>query len=191
MSSRKKSQYFRIMQAKKRKLEGNEKSVSTEKANKGQKSISVFFSAKPKPKPERSKETDAVLKRKLDLFKSCNEDKPGEIRQCRKMAKLDQDIQETACDLNEKVTEKSPKKKLTPLEQQVLEIQKNFPDTLLMVECGYRYRFFGSDAEKAGKILDIVAHPDNVGSGQLGNTSSTKNSRQIEVSYYFFELLTF
>ena len=41
-----------------------------------------------------------------------------------------------------------------------------------MVECGYRYRFFGEDAIKAGKILDIVAHEDTVGSGLLGLTAS-------------------
>jgi DNA mismatch repair protein MSH3 len=41
-----------------------------------------------------------------------------------------------------------------------------------MVECGYRYRFFGYDAEKAAKILDISAHPDSVGSGILGLTAS-------------------
>ena len=37
---------------------------------------------------------------------------------------------------------------------------------------GYRYRFFGQDAEKAAKILDIIAHPDSVGSGLLGLTAS-------------------
>ena len=37
---------------------------------------------------------------------------------------------------------------------------------------GYRYRFLGQDAEKAAKILDIIAHPDSVGSGLLGLTAS-------------------
>ena len=63
-------------------------------------------------------------------------------------------------------------KKLTPLEQQVKALKDKYPDTLLMVECGYRYRFFGKDAEKAAKVLDIVAHPDSVGSGLLGLTAS-------------------
>ena len=36
----------------------------------------------------------------------------------------------------------------------------------------YRYRFFGEDAEKAAKVLDIIAHPDSVGSGLLGLTAS-------------------
>ena len=47
----------------------------------------------------------------------------------------------------------SKKKKLTPLEQQVKAIKENHPDTLIMVEVGYRYRFFGQDAEIAAEIL--------------------------------------
>ena len=35
------------------------------------------------------------------------------------------------------------------------------PDVLLMVEVGYRYRFFGEDAETAAKILGIFAHVDH------------------------------
>ena len=39
------------------------------------------------------------------------------------------------------------KKKYTPLEKQVMEIKGQNPDVLLLVECGYRFRFFGNDAE--------------------------------------------
>ena len=35
----------------------------------------------------------------------------------------------------------------TPLESQVLKIKADHPDLLLFVECGYKYRFFGKDAE--------------------------------------------
>ncbi|XP_020577568.1 DNA mismatch repair protein MSH3 [Phalaenopsis equestris] len=49
----------------------------------------------------------------------------------------------------------------TPLEQQVLELKSQHPDVLLMVEVGYRYRFFGEDAETAARVLGIVAHPDH------------------------------
>ena len=110
MSSRKKSQYFRIMQAKKRKLEGSEKSVITEPSSKGQKSISVFFSAKPKPpkpKPERSVETEAGLKRKLNMFKSCENDKPCEVRQCNKKVKMDQEVNEFTFESNGKSGDRS------------------------------------------------------------------------------------
>lgn len=51
--------------------------------------------------------------------------------------------------------------KLTPLELQVLEVRKAFPDALLIVECGYRMRFFGDDAVAAAKVLSIYAHMDH------------------------------
>ncbi|KAK9291688.1 hypothetical protein L1049_019637 [Liquidambar formosana] len=51
--------------------------------------------------------------------------------------------------------------KHTPLEQQVVELKKKYPDVLLMVEVGYRYRFFGDDAEIAARVLGIYAHVDH------------------------------
>ena len=37
--------------------------------------------------------------------------------------------------------------KLTPLERQFVEIKKKYPDTLLLIEVGYKFRFFGEDAK--------------------------------------------
>lgn len=51
--------------------------------------------------------------------------------------------------------------KYTPLEQQVVELKARYPDVLLMVEVGYRYRFFGEDAETAAKVLGIISHVDH------------------------------
>ncbi|SPT18920.1 unnamed protein product [Triticum aestivum] len=48
----------------------------------------------------------------------------------------------------------------TPLEQQVVDLKARHPDVLLMVEVGYRFRFFGEDAAVAASVLGIVAHPD-------------------------------
>lgn len=42
----------------------------------------------------------------------------------------------------------------TPLEQQVIQLKQLHKDALLAVECGYKYRFFGEDAEvRTGKHL--------------------------------------
>ncbi|MCI4392604.1 hypothetical protein PGIGA_G00147770 [Pangasianodon gigas] len=49
----------------------------------------------------------------------------------------------------------------TPLEQQYMEIKEQYKDTILCVECGYKYRFFGEDAEIAGKELNIFCHLDH------------------------------
>lgn len=49
--------------------------------------------------------------------------------------------------------------KLTPMEKQVLEIKRKNPGTLLVVEVGYKFRFFGEDARTAAKELSIVCIP--------------------------------
>ncbi|KAK5122465.1 Mismatch repair protein msh3 [Meristemomyces frigidus] len=54
---------------------------------------------------------------------------------------------------------KKVKDKLTPMERQVLDIKRKHPDTLLVVEVGYKFRFFGEDARAAAKELSIVCIP--------------------------------
>ena len=49
--------------------------------------------------------------------------------------------------------------KLTPLEKQVIEIKRKHMDTILVVEVGYKFRFFGEDARIAAKELSIVCIP--------------------------------
>ncbi|KEH43722.1 DNA mismatch repair protein MSH3 isoform X3 [Medicago truncatula] len=51
--------------------------------------------------------------------------------------------------------------KFTPLEHQVVELKAKYPDVLLMIEVGYKYRFFGEDAENAARVLGIYAHMDH------------------------------
>ncbi|ROT37234.1 DNA mismatch repair protein Msh3 [Sodiomyces alkalinus F11] len=50
-------------------------------------------------------------------------------------------------------------KKLTPMELQFLEIKRKHLDTILIVEVGYKFRFFGEDARIASKELGIVCIP--------------------------------
>ncbi|KAN0122766.1 DNA mismatch repair protein-like protein msh3 [Hyaloscypha variabilis] len=59
---------------------------------------------------------------------------------------------------------KAPKKgaktgKLTPMELQMLDIKRKHMDTVLIIEVGYKFRFFGEDARVAGKELGIVCIP--------------------------------
>ncbi|KAF4968063.1 hypothetical protein FSARC_4481 [Fusarium sarcochroum] len=49
--------------------------------------------------------------------------------------------------------------KLTPMELQFLEIKRKHLDTVLIVEVGYKFRFFGEDARIAAKELSIVCIP--------------------------------
>lgn len=49
----------------------------------------------------------------------------------------------------------------TPLELQYIKIKAENKDAILCVECGYKYRFFGEDAEIAAKELNIFCHLDH------------------------------
>ncbi|KAI0417556.1 muts domain V-domain-containing protein [Xylaria grammica] len=49
--------------------------------------------------------------------------------------------------------------KLTPMEIQFLDIKRKHMDTLLIVEVGYKFKFFGEDARVAAKDLSIVCIP--------------------------------
>lgn len=40
-----------------------------------------------------------------------------------------------------------PTIKYTPLEQQVIDLKAKYAGTILLIECGYKYRFFGEDAQ--------------------------------------------
>uniref|UniRef100_A0A8C4NYZ4 DNA mismatch repair protein MSH3 n=1 Tax=Dicentrarchus labrax TaxID=13489 RepID=A0A8C4NYZ4_DICLA len=59
------------------------------------------------------------------------------------------------------VPSKRSKSVYTPLEQQVIQLKQQHQDALLAVECGYKYRFFGEDAEIAAKELNIFCHLDH------------------------------
>ncbi|KAG0022480.1 Mismatch repair protein msh3 [Podila clonocystis] len=58
-------------------------------------------------------------------------------------------------------TSKKSKSIYTPLEQQYLEIKEQYPDAILCIEVGYKFRFFGPDAEIASKELSIAHFMDH------------------------------
>ncbi|XP_057596264.1 DNA mismatch repair protein Msh3 isoform X1 [Hippopotamus amphibius kiboko] len=60
-----------------------------------------------------------------------------------------------------KPSNKRTKSIYTPLELQYLEMKKQQKDAVLCVECGYKYRFFGEDAEIAARELNIYCHLDH------------------------------
>ncbi|XP_066129780.1 DNA mismatch repair protein Msh3 isoform X2 [Saccopteryx bilineata] len=56
---------------------------------------------------------------------------------------------------------KRTKSVYTPLELQYIEMKQQQKDAILCVECGYKYRFFGEDAEIAAQELNIYCHLDH------------------------------
>ena len=57
------------------------------------------------------------------------------------------------------VAAKKGASKLTPMEKQFLDIKRKHLDTILIVEVGYKFKFFGEDARVAAKELSIVCIP--------------------------------
>ena len=51
--------------------------------------------------------------------------------------------------------------KLTPMEQQVVEMKQKYPDCVLAFEVGYKYKLFGKDAELANKLLNVCCFQDH------------------------------
>ncbi|KAM6225260.1 DNA mismatch repair protein Msh3 [Rhynchocyon petersi] len=60
-----------------------------------------------------------------------------------------------------KPSNKRTKSIYTPLELQYIEMKQQYKDAILCVECGYKYRFFGHDAEIAAQELNIYCHLDH------------------------------
>ena len=54
---------------------------------------------------------------------------------------------------------KKSSNKLTPMEKQVIDIKRKHMDAIVVVEVGYKFRFFGEDARVAAKELSIVCIP--------------------------------
>mmetsp|Transcript_23727 Transcript_23727/g.51829 ORF Transcript_23727/g.51829 Transcript_23727/m.51829 type:complete len:244 (+) Transcript_23727:141-872(+) len=46
----------------------------------------------------------------------------------------------------------------TPLEKQVVELKRKHPGVLLLIEVGYKYHCYGSDAEVAARVLHICCY---------------------------------
>nr|XP_054540214.1 DNA mismatch repair protein Msh3 isoform X5 [Pan troglodytes] len=68
-----------------------------------------------------------------------------------------ENLQKTAS----KSANKRSKSIYTPLELQYIEMKQQHKDAVLCVECGYKYRFFGEDAEIAARELNIYCHLDH------------------------------
>ncbi|KAI0596613.1 DNA mismatch repair protein msh3 [Biscogniauxia sp. FL1348] len=71
-----------------------------------------------------------------------------------------EDAEEEEPPANAKAKKKGSKSgKLTPMEIQYLDIKRKHMDTILIVEVGYKFKFFGEDARIAAKELSIVCIP--------------------------------
>uniref|UniRef100_A0ABM5FTJ0 DNA mismatch repair protein Msh3 isoform X2 n=1 Tax=Pogona vitticeps TaxID=103695 RepID=A0ABM5FTJ0_9SAUR len=78
---------------------------------------------------------------------------------------ISQSFDSNSCENTQNISDtafkKTTKPVYTPLELQFLEMKKQYKDAILCVECGYKYRFFGEDAEIAAKELNIYCHKNH------------------------------
>ena len=96
--------------------------------------------------PEASPSTSVAVKEKSGPSLSSSKEEPKTRRKSRSSNPSSSD---------------TISKQYTPLEQQYLAIKAQYPDAVLFVECGYKYRFFGEDAEVASKTLNIGCFEDH------------------------------
>ena len=75
-----------------------------------------------------------------------------------KKGNIIQEEEEEEEEEEKKKGKKGKKGKYTPLEVQYLKLREENPDVLLAVEVGYRFLFFGKDAEVASQVLGILCY---------------------------------
>ncbi|KAL9542734.1 hypothetical protein MBANPS3_008465 [Mucor bainieri] len=67
-----------------------------------------------------------------------------------------QRVEQLMTDIDKQRDEIIPHQKFTPLETQVVELKAKYPGCLLLIEVGYKFRFFGEDAKIASRVLHIA-----------------------------------
>ena len=120
------------------------------------------------PIPEEEEDDQATKAKKEELHKKFVK-KLGHPDSLKRRYPIPEDVTVAEGDEEEAEDETPPpaktKKKgaktgkLTPLELQILDIKRKHMDTLLIVEVGYKFKFFGEDARTAAKELSIVCIP--------------------------------
>ncbi|KAI5198762.1 hypothetical protein E4T39_06636 [Aureobasidium subglaciale] len=135
----------------------------------------IFSSSQPDQAPQDNPDDEALRRQKERLHqkfvkKLGRPDSLADIRRRNHFIDEDQPEGDDDLDEEEEETQKSAKgrkgpaarksaSKLTPMEKQVVDLKKKHMDTLLVVEVGYKFRFFGEDARIAAKELQIMCVP--------------------------------
>ncbi|KAL1933574.1 hypothetical protein VTP01DRAFT_7664 [Rhizomucor pusillus] len=85
----------------------------------------------------------------------------GELEErVQKRRKLDGEQMDVDVDAGSPSAIGPGQKKWSPLELQVLHFKEKYPGVLLVIEVGYKFRFFGEDAKIASRVLHIAHFVD-------------------------------
>ncbi|KAG0259395.1 Mismatch repair protein msh3 [Mortierella polycephala] len=125
--------------------------------------------------PTQAQDTESTTstsrRRRLIMSESDDDDSDGEgdgsqvsaTRQNRQQPKhitQQQPSKSTTMSRNTSA-KKATKSVYTPLEKQFMEIKEQHPDAILCIEVGYKFRFFGEDAQIASRELSIAHFMDH------------------------------
>lgn len=110
-----------------------------------------------KPSPKRIKTSNEPLTpQEIESLSNRFKAKLGDLSQSRSEKRQIADQVESDLLQNKQLNTKN----LTPLESQVVALKAKYPDCLLLIEVGYKFRFFGQDAKIASKVLHIANFVD-------------------------------
>lgn len=136
-----------------------------------------IFSSSPPGRDENEAEDDAASQRQKEQLHEKFVKKLGRPDSFAELRRKNKIISEESAEGNEgedaeEEEEEAPKptkgrkgaaaksaSKLTPMEKQYLEIKRKHLDTVIVMEVGYKFKFFGEDARIASKELGIVCIP--------------------------------
>jgi DNA mismatch repair protein MSH3 len=155
-------------------VSGNGQPPRTPKAAAGDRTSRYIFDSSPQQEnrtPESESESEKARKQALHRKFVKKLGKPDSIAEIKRRNRLlDSNDDEPGEEDGDEEPDEAPKpkgkaagkkggSKLTPMEKQVIDIKKAHMDTLLVVEVGYKFRFFGEDARIAARELSIVCIP--------------------------------
>lgn len=111
--------------------------------------FSFSEASEAKPSSQRSEEKEVLHQRFVAKFGEAVENRPA------KRFKANDFTAKGISQTSAQPLKHKPKTNYTPLELQIVELKEKYPDVLLVVEVGYKYKFFGEDA-KVRKIRLIL-----------------------------------
>lgn len=137
---------------------------------KRQASISSFFTKKPAEKKAKNKEHESsdTASQAMDIDTapkvttqklSSDELKKLQERFANKFGARDEQLLQKRQHVESLMTDPHtaiPRQKYTPLESQVVDLKARYPGCLLLIEVGYKFRFFGEDAKIASRVLHVA-----------------------------------
>ena len=101
----------------------------------------------------RTSATTALKRRRLIVSEDEDDHDDDEYQEQQPIIPLKKSVTTSTTPIRSRVNAgrqsdaKNTKSIYTPLEKQYLEIKKQYPDAILCIEVGYKFRFFGEDAE--------------------------------------------